>query len=84
MRINCYAYVRVSLLAKVTRQANRIFSVPYYFVVCSTSACTTFLHIISSMAERSGKNNEHEMCALSFSKTFVCHILIKLGFYQLI
>jgi len=37
----------VRVLALVIRHANRIFSAPYYIVICGLSRYTTFYHIIS-------------------------------------
>jgi hypothetical protein len=39
-------YERVYILALAIRQANRIFSAPYYIVFCGLSGCT-FFHFIS-------------------------------------
>jgi len=46
--------------------------VPYYIVICGLSGSIILLHIISYTARFSRKNvNEHKMCVLIFSTTFV-------------
>jgi hypothetical protein len=65
--------VCVCTLALVTQHAKRIFSAPYYIVICSLSGCTIFFHTILQMSRFSKKRKltDHNMCVLIFSRSFV-------------
>jgi len=55
----------VSIIAFVTRHANRIFSAPYY-VICGLPRSTTYFHLISQTARLKKKFTKNKMGVLNF------------------
>jgi len=68
-------HVYIYIYALIVRHANRVFSAPYYILICAQFGSTIYFHINSQKAQFSRTKIEQEIAFLCFPTIFVWSIL---------